>query len=314
MQFVDNRFTFNGPIFDSHTHIIGRDLVDIFVRISDNYGISKTLAIIHDHPDRAFAEEKYPNRFIFAKYFSGTSLRTESPNEIVREVEKMDEEDYPVAKAHFAPFWIHRSSETSEEGGIDSPRFDVFFDAVSDARVPTILHVSDPDTYYARRYSDTELYGTKEDHISQFERRLERNRDVAIQGAHFAAQPEAHRLSNLQKMLEQYPNLHVDTSSARWMARELGRDPEKSKQFFIDNADRIVFATDCVTRTDDASYYEGRHLALRLMLESDVKHEPLPFPDPDTSQSGGTFINGLSLPDKVLEKIYWENAQRIFGF
>ncbi|MFW9955504.1 MAG: amidohydrolase family protein, partial [Candidatus Thorarchaeota archaeon] len=76
-------------------------------------------------------------------------------------------------------------------------------------------------------------------------------------------------------------------------------------------ADRILFATDCVASSPDRSYYEGRHAALRLMLESDVKGVDLPFVDNDTIDSGGTKIYGLELPTEVLRKLYWTNAERL---
>jgi len=39
----------------------------------------------------------------------------------------------------------------------------------------------------------------------------------------------------------------------------------------------------------------------------------LPFADTDTENTGGTFINGLSLPKKVLSRLYWDNAQALYG-
>jgi hypothetical protein len=47
-----------------------------------------------------------------------------------------------------------------------------------------------------------------------------------------------------------------------------------------------------------------------MLLETNVVNEPLPFIDADTAEIGGTFINGLSLPEEVLKKIYWDNAMQ----
>lgn len=38
-----------------------------------------------------------------------------------------------------------------------------------------------------------------------------------------------------------------------------------------------------------------------------------PFEDADTMDSGGSFINELDSPLSVLQKLYWENAIRVYG-
>ena len=175
-----------------------------------------------------------------------------------------------------------------------------------------LVHISDPDTYYVMRYNNTEHYGTKEEHLAQFERRLARNPKLQFQVAHFCAQPEPHRLTNLSRLLDTYPNFCIDTGSARWISRELSKNPEQSRDFIIKYADRILFGTDCVARPMNSDYYTGRHSALRILLETNMASVPLPFIDADTVDTGGTFINGLNLPEKVLKKVYWENAIRRF--
>ncbi|MFW9847955.1 MAG: hypothetical protein ACFFF4_02380, partial [Candidatus Thorarchaeota archaeon] len=110
---------------------------------------------------------------------------------------------------------------------------------------------------------------------------------------------------------DKYPNLNVDLSSARWMCRELGRNTVLSREFLIKHQDRILFATDCVASGLDWDYYEGRHSSLRMLLETDVEGVPLPFVDKDTVDTGGTFIYGLDVPEKVLEKIYWKNGEKL---
>ena len=97
------------------------------------------------------------------------------------------------------------------------------------------------------------------------------------------------------------------------MSRELSKDPQKAREFIIKYSDRMHFGTDCVGYTLERSYYEGRYLALRLLFETDVRNVPLPFPDADTVNTGGTYINGLNLPESVLKKIYWENANVFFS-
>jgi predicted TIM-barrel fold metal-dependent hydrolase len=308
---MDFRPRYNGPIFDAHSHVVDEEHIDLLVRIGEDYGVEKSLLIVHGDVGIESYEERYPDRFIFAKYFSGWMLFGEGLDEAVPEIHSMREEGYQVAKVHFAPFWSDRLSEVKNIPPLDSKEFNPFFEALAYEEIPVLIHVSDPDTYYESRYDNEAVYGTKDEHLMELERRLERTPDVTFQVAHFGAQPEVHRLENLARLFDNYPNLNVDTGSARWMVRELGRDPETARRFVTRYSERILFGSDCVARSNDISYYEGRYKSERMLWESDVRDVPLPFVDADTVDSGGTFINGLNLDDEVLEKLYWKNALRI---
>lgn len=307
------KMKYSGPIFDAHTHVLDLDALRLLMKIEDRYGVEKSLAIIHGDSFREY-ENAFPGRFIFARYLSGWTVFIDGLDGAVAEVATLRDRGYGMVKMHFAPIWSDRLSEIEHVPPIDSHKFDALFDAISDQGLPLLVHIADPDTYFATRYTDSRVYGTKEEHLQEFENRLYRNPNLTFQAAHFAAQPEPHRLENLGRMFDKYPNLNVDLGSARWMCREFGRSPKHARDFILRNADRILFGTDCVTRTQDEAYYNGRYSSLRLMLESDVERMPLPFEDKDTVDSGGTFIYGLDLPESALNKIYWENAKRIHGF
>ncbi|TFG29093.1 hypothetical protein EU527_16425, partial [Candidatus Thorarchaeota archaeon] len=168
-------------------------------------------------------------------------------------------------------------------------------------------------TYYETKYTDKKYYSSKERDLRELEGVLSRYNDMSLQIAHFAAQPEIHRLDNLARWFDTYPNFSIDTSSARWISRELSKDAKRARDFLIKYSERIHFGTDCVAFTPDEAYYAGRHLALRLLFETDVHNEPLPFTDTDTVNSGGTYVNGLNLPEEALERIYWSNIHRFFS-
>jgi hypothetical protein len=129
---------------------------------------------------------------------------------------------------------------------------------------------------------------------------------------HFAAQPEIHRLPELTRWMEEYPNFVVDTASSRWMARELSKDTVKAREFILKYSDRILFGTDLFARGREREYFTGRYDAQRILWETSERNTPLPFPDADTEDIGGTFINGLDLPPSVLRKLYWENACQLY--
>ncbi|MFW9804579.1 MAG: amidohydrolase family protein [Candidatus Thorarchaeota archaeon] len=312
MLSLNPNFTFNHPIFDAHTHGIDPDSLDLLVSIQEGYGIKKAVLICHSPGIMEYARSTYPGRFICAKYFSGAMRFTEGPHNLAREVLAAPEEGYDLVKMQSAPVMRARAKADPGELRLDGDEMSPMFEAVIDADIPFILHMSDPDTYYASRYTDTDYFGTKERDLEELEGVLSKYPEIKFQIAHFAAQPEIHRLDNLSRWFDSYRNFNIDTSSARWVSRELSKDAERASNFLDKHSDRIQFGTDCVAFTDDSSYYNGRLLALRLLLESSVRNSPLPFEDADTINSGGTAINGLSLEMSALKRIYWDNALRFF--
>ena len=96
------------------------------------------------------------------------------------------------------------------------------------------------------------------------------------------------------------------------MARELSKDTEKAREFMLRCSDRVLFGTDVSSSEKDRDYFSGRYVAQRILWETSERDTPLPFPDADTKDTGGTLINGLNLPQAVLKKLYWENAKRLY--
>lgn len=319
MSQLQPEFNYDGPIFDTHTHAVDNGSLNLLVQIGQQHGVERTLLISHTQRVRRYAEKKYPGRFIFAKYFSGSRVSKKGATVVAREMENLLDEGYQLAKLQNAPVMRKRVKRGQDRVRFGDESCEPIFAALVDNDIPFLLHMSDPDTYYARRYTNREKYNTKEDDLSELECIVSKHLDVRFQLAHLAAQPEVDRLSNLARWLDSYPNFNVDTGSARWITRELSRDPERARKFLIEYQDRVVFGTDCIAffrfkwRSSSKNYYDGRYLALRLLLETDVRGIPLPFKDKDTAGTGGTLINGLSLPEKVLRKIYWDNAVRFYG-
>jgi len=232
---------------------------------------------------------------------------------LIKEIGTLREEGYHLAKMQSAPVMRGRTSASPEHLRMDDDDMAPFFEAMKDEDIPFLLHLSDPDTYYAARYTDPKYFTSKERDLNELEGVLKRHGSMKLQFAHFAAQPEIHRLENLARWFDTYPNFNIDTSSARWNSRELSKDPERAREFFIKYQDRIIFGTDCVSWAPDRDYFKGRYLALRLLFETEEKNIPLPFTDSDTVHTGGTFINGLGLPKDVLQKIYWDNIHAFFS-
>jgi hypothetical protein len=283
------------------------------VKIENEFGIKKQIAIVHSKEGFEAAKKKYPERFVFAKYLSLRDIAHYNVDPVIEDIACTKDEGYTLAKSWFGPRWRDYIEDVPAGFRIDSPKLATVFQALEDHDLPIIIHVADPDTYFQLHYQDSSKYGTKEDNLKQLENVLDRHPKVKFQIPHFGAQPEIHRLDNLASWLDRFPNVILDTASSRWMARELSKDVGKARAFLIKYSDRILFGTDLSANRGDTEYFGGRYSAQRLLWETNVRDEPLPFEDADTKDSGGTFINGLDLPSNVLRKIYWKNALDAYG-
>ena len=82
------------------------------------------------------------------------------------------------------------------------------------------------------------------------------------------------REGRISQLLRKYPNLFCDISAGSGLYA-LSRDPEYAAEFIMEFQDRILYARDCFHN----------------------KHQE--------------FINSLGLPQSVLEKLYYGNAERL---
>src|SRR5690606_28284941 len=142
-------------------------------------------------------------------------------------------------KMWFAPRFYDRY-----DARFDDERLDPVFDEIARHKLGVLVHIADPDLWFARVYTDKQKYGTKADQYEQLENRLASHRDVPVLVAHMGGNPE--HLDQLGELLDRHPNMYVDTSATRWIVRELGKQPEEARRFFTAYKERILFGTDQV--------------------------------------------------------------------
>jgi len=282
------------------------------IAIEDDFGISAQIGIVHTEEGFQAAKAQYSHRFVFAKYLSLSDIARYNVEPVLDEISKLQDQGYSLAKSWFGPRWRDYYEDVPRDFRINHPKLEPIFQALEDYRIPLIIHMGDPDTYYASQYQDSEKYGTKDEHLKQTEEVFSRHPKLKFQVPHFGAQPEIHRLPDLTRWMDKFPNVVVDTASSRWMARELSKGIKEAREFMLKYSGRVLFGTDLFTNRGDRDYFSGRYVAQRILWETNKLETPLPFPDADTKDTGGTVINGLDLPVSVLGKLYWENANRIY--
>ena len=294
-----------GPILDVHTHMnepaTNHELIDA-ARL---YGITR-IAAIGTLEEGTALQARYPREIVLA-------VRPVLKREHNAQIALLDRtvETVHQARARGAPLiklWFAPRIRDRLDFLLDSPRLDVMFRAIAEDGLGVLVHVSDPDRWFERKY-DPAKYGTKADQYPMLEARLRQFPTVPFLAAHMGGDPE--HLDHLSDLLARYPNLYLDTSATKWIVRELGRQRVAAREFFRRWADRICFGTDqVVLKESDPTRYTMRYWVHQMFWETDLVCDS-PIADPDSD--GAPRLQGLDLPEDILKQIYWRNAERAFG-
>ena len=133
---------------------------------------------------------------------------------------------------------------------------------------------------------------------------IARHPDTIFIGAHVGNSAED--LMALGKLLDSYPNLYVDVAAR---VAELGRQPYTARKFFIKYQDRVLFGTDRYPGKPIQPRYKIYYRFFQTQDEYfDYYDHPFHFHQPVS----GRFMEYSCLM-RLLEKIYFKNAQRLLG-
>ena len=208
--------------------------------------------------------------------------------------------------------------KTGQIVAVDDARLDPVWAKAGELGMPVLIHTADPVAFFKpanrfnerlmqlKRHPDWSFYGAefpkRETIIAQRNRVIESHPDTVFIGAHVGNSAED--LTAIGKLLESCPNLYVDIAAR---VAELGRQPYTAREFIIKYQDRILFGTD---RYPGKSIQPRYKIYYRFLQTQDEYFDYYDHPFPPT---GEWKIYGLFLPDEVLEKIYFKNAQRLLG-
>ena len=205
---------------------------------------------------------------------------------------------------------------------IDAPRFDPIWDRAGELKIPVLMHLTDPTPFfypvdrYNERYEELREFPSwsyfgpefpkKETLLLQREHLLEKHPKTIFIFPHMADNPE--NLSYIGYLLDKYSNLYVDFSSR---LPELGRQPYTARKFFIKYQDRILFGSDGGYGLDPKGSWPAERYFRTYFEFLETSNEYFEYPLFGIQKQGGWRIYGIDLPDSVLEKIYYKNAEKI---
>lgn len=333
-----------GGLIDAHTHLTGPRAARIYAEAARLHGVTLTYSMTQLHlvePVRQTLGESV--RFIAFPSWSDPDPGVAHREGYLRVIEAFRER----FGSRVLKIWAAPRMRELIPGGEDCWEVDSAWrvracELGRQLGMMFMVHLADPDTWFATRYADRARFGTKAQRYAGLERMLERFDSPWI-AAHMGGWPED--LERLDGLLSRHPNLYLDLSAARWMVRELSKHPlapgkPDLRSFCITWKDRLLFGTDVVAMDDHLSptksnpqsvkadqahdpesafeLYASRFWLLRTLLESEYDG-PSPVADPDLAMvdpsrfdaHSSPRLRGASLPEDVLRAIYRDNAQRV---
>lgn len=205
---------------------------------------------------------------------------------------------------------------------IDNPAFDTIINFLVKNHVPLIGHLGEPREcwlpldqmvlhkgYYSEHpeyhmFLHPE-YPSYEMQVLARDNMLAKHPDLVFVGAHLGSLEWS--LDELAKRLDKFPNMSVDLARMSDIYLHTKNNWQKARDFFIKYQDRLLYATDVQVRaTDDPAEMNKRTHDARMYYWSFF------VSDQTFNEEGIGSFKGLRLPRKVVDKIYYGNAIRIF--
>ena len=196
---------------------------------------------------------------------------------------------------------------------VDDSRLDPIWQTAGELGLPVLIHVGDPVAFFKPVDENNERWEELYEHpdwtftsppfppfmhiMNSLANLVHRHPQTTFIGAHVGCYAE--NLNWVANLLRECPNFYVDISGR---IGELGRQPYSARKFFLDFSDRILFGLDLGPEVN--SY----RISYRF-LETDDEY--FNYSDAEIPLQGRWHIHGLYLPDDVLQKIYYQNAEKI---
>jgi predicted TIM-barrel fold metal-dependent hydrolase len=326
-------------VIDVHTHF-GPDAAARAVDLMNRHGVTVAVNLSGGTPGRGLEQQleaaaRHPGRIVVFATARWSEARA-GPGYGERMAADLAESHRLGARGLKVPkgLGLGLTDHTGTLLAVDAPELDPLFEAAGRLGMPVAIHTGDPLAFWERPDGDNErlaelaahpewsLYGRPvpswEELHAALERRIARHPHTTFIAVHFGNAPE--RPARVRELLERYPNLVVDTAAR---VPEIGRhDAREMRALFVAHQDRILFGTDLGVGREPSDLMLGS-TGTEPPTESDVDHfyaatwryfetADRAFAHPTPIQGDWT-IDGIDLPDDVLDKVYRRNAARLLG-
>jgi predicted TIM-barrel fold metal-dependent hydrolase len=333
-------------IIDLHTHIDPTpEHMGEAVRVMDAAGVGVAVNLsggttLHskNHASeleqvKGFADTHFPGRFL--EYMNLDYAAWDQPD-FAQQAVRQVEEGFRQGAAGFKEFkrlGLYLRDKHGKLLRIDDARLDPMWKRLGELGMPVSIHVADPRAFWEPYEPHNERWTELKDHprwwfgdpkkfpprmdlLNALARVVGRHPETTFVCVHFGN--DAEELDWVDAQLDAHPNMMIDIAAR---VPEFGRhDPEKVHAFFVEHADRILFATDFQvydrmtlgsggngpppTEADAVQFFRT-HWRFFETTDRDFPHM--------TPIQGNWTISAIHLPADVLRKVYFENAERLLA-
>jgi len=319
---------------DAHVHVHGPAERFMAQAIKDDFYL---LTINVDYPDfpplaeqqRAAVSlvERYPGRVAFAATFSSEGFGT--PGWVDGALQQLSSarDQHAVGVKIWKNFGMSVKDADGHYVMPDDPRLAPIISSVERAGMVLLGHQAEPlncwlplqrmtvrsDREYFSEHPQYYMY--RQPQMPSHEQILEA-RDRML-SAHASLKFDAVHLASLEwdverigAFLDRFPNANVDMAARTvHLEYQAVRHPDKVRRFLIRYQDRILYGSDDSYGPGDEDaaalreVHSGWMADWRFLTGSGKLH---------SSEFAGAYL-GMHLPRKVVDKIYWSNAQTMFS-
>ncbi|MER6468479.1 amidohydrolase family protein [Streptomyces griseorubiginosus] len=202
--------------------------------------------------------------------------------------------------------------DRSELVPVDDPRLDPIWRAAGDLGVPVLIHTADPPQFFEPSPPTREAIPVLDSHpewrvdpsaglsrdvlFEQLCALVTRHRRTRFVAAHLGNVGDD--LERLDAALSEHCNLGVDTSARfEW----LGQSVDAARRLLIKHSDRVLFGSD----------YPLSERLYRTLFRLFESRDTFTLDGAYTMTGAAAAVDGLGLPEEVLERLYAGNHHRL---
>jgi predicted TIM-barrel fold metal-dependent hydrolase len=252
----------------------------------------------------------YADRFVF---FASLDLRDVGPGSGARIAAQL-EADVRAGAVGVGEIMKGFGLSTLKADGtrlrMDDPELDVVWQTAGRLGVPVFVHTGDPAEFFEpldyqnerwlemalfedRRFFDRSRFPAFDDLMAERDRLIAKHPNTTWVLAHMGWHTQD--LGRLGAIFDRHPNVLGELGAVLY---DLGRQPRFAREFFVKYSDRILFGKDSFA-PDEYPYY------WRVFETADE------YFDYYRDYHAFWKLYGMDLPDDVLRKVYYQNAERI---
>jgi predicted TIM-barrel fold metal-dependent hydrolase len=306
------------PVIDAHSHLTRPNDPKELVKLMDLFNI-RLIVDLDGWWNNGFDEQmklfqnRYPDRF---RLFCRVDISEIDSPDFSRSVRRYLHNCYNKGASGIKfskSLGLHLKDKKGNYIKPDDDRLKPIWETAAELEIPITIHIADPIAFFHPIDANNERYEELADHpnwsyyhtesprfaelLDSQKSLLRENPSTTFIVAHVGSYPE--NLKAVGYMMDEFPNMFVDTAER---ISELGRQPYSARDFLIRYQDRVLYGTDLLPNAINTS------ANYRFFETHD---EYFPYNSFKEHNQGRWRIYGVNLPDDVLKKIYYQNAERL---